>query len=426
MNGTLSTLNKSASWSTTVLQEHGSSNLTNGITATIVLLVILMVVGILGNIHVLVVFGLHFQKSSTYVTFVFALAVINFLMCSIEIPFEILDLLYPYGLFNAWLCKFFRSSNATLSMSSVFILLLISIDRYKRVCSPLKIQWSIKKSRILIAITVFGAFVLSVPVVFIFGLHTTEISSGELVQKCFFDDKVKGSMYPLLYLVFLQIATVVSIGILAFTYISIGLTIRKHARKRAKMTYYAKDPKEKRLNIGNSKCCGNHSANLKTDIVNSGQVFVIGLNYRNQKLTNDWVQKVSTSNTSVSDIIISVKNKIKTKSAEKGKQQGENDIFKRAVSTEHDQAKKNSKVFFLVTLVFIVMYTPYMILGVFLAVEEDFRENMNDVEITFYRLAMRFVYINDVVNCFIYGILDHRFKTCVFRFYKRIFTLCKS
>ncbi|XP_061173009.1 dopamine receptor 2-like [Saccostrea echinata] len=435
VNGSITTNNPVENGSATAKYDQ----LVNGTGATVVMLVILMVIGVIGNIHVLAVFGLNFQKSSTYVTFVFSLAVINFLMCSIEIPFEILDLLYPYGLFSGSFCKVFRSSNAGLSMSSVFLLLLIAVDRYKRVCHPLKIQWSIKKSRILIVTVISVATFLAIPVIFVFGPHTTEIAAGVHVQKCFFDDNVKGSLYPLMYLVVLQLVAVVSELVLVFSYLSIGLAIRKHARKRAKMTQFQiKRSKIKKVCSENLNSLSNHSSLSDMDSVKTLSISIIDIKekmemsgddpkehdneiskYDKQKSKTTQTPEADNDFSDVHDDEDNNRNSCSTTQSEV-----KNNIKKKRASI-NSQAKKHTKVFFVVTLVFIIMYTPYLILGVFLALKDKFRENMNDVELTFYRLAMRLVYVNDVINCFIYGVFDHRFKTCVFRFYKRLFSLFK-
>lgn len=415
----------------------------NGTDATVAMLAVLMAVGVVGNIHVLAVFGFQFKKSSTYVTFVLSLAIINFLMCSIEIPFEILDLLYPYGFLNQYLCKIFRTSNAFLWLSSVFILLLIAFDRYKRVCHPFKIQWSIKKARLLILIAVSGATILTLPVIFVFGPHTSEIANGTYAQKCFLDDNVKESVYPLLYLVFLQILTVVSMIILGFSYISIGLTIRKHAKWRKRVLQYkASQPKYTRVTSENFT--GSKENFTNDSLKNSGciSVYTIG--------TKCIKEMSSSRDKEQSDVQInSEAGKPRTEyenhnvGVPESWESKENDVSNDSntvVSKEfknhrkfdrmgiNTQSKKNmrTKALFLITVVFIVMYTPYLILGVFLAVKKDFRDNMNDVEITLYRLAMRLVYVNDVINCFIYGIFDHRFKTHVYRFYSQLLSFFKQ
>ncbi|XP_062608293.1 vasopressin V1b receptor-like [Saccostrea cucullata] len=434
VNGSTTTFNPLENGSATTKYDQ----LDNGIEATVAMLVVLMVIGVIGNIHVLAVFGLHFQKSSTYMTFVFSLAVINFLMCSIEIPFEILDLLYPYGLFSGSFCKVFRSSNAALSMSSVFLLLLIAIDRYKRVCHPLKIQWSLKKSRILIVTVISVATFLAIPVVFIFGPHTTEIAAGVHVQKCFFDDNVKGSLYPLMYLIVLQLVFVVSELVLVFSYLSIGLTIGKHVKKRAKMTQYQmKRSKSKRVSTENLNSLNSPSNNSDTDNVNSLSISVIDIKEKMEisgdpKVHDDHISKYDTPENKATQTTggkndfddMMEKSDDGRNSCPAAQHEVKNNIKKKRASI-NSQAKKHTKVFFVVTLVFIIMYTPYLILGVFLALKENFRENMNDLELTFYRLAMRLVYVNDVINCFIYGVFDHRFKTSVFRFYKRLLSIFK-
>lgn len=66
-------------------------------------------------------------------------------------------------------------------------------------------------------------------------------------------------------------------------------------------------------------------------------------------------------------------------------------------------------ILFIIIVIFIVVFFFYFIFGVFLCLKENFKVNMIMIELSFYCLVMRFIFVNNVVNCFVYGIFDLRF-----------------
>lgn len=81
---------------------------------------------------------------------------------------------------------------------------------------------------------------------------------------------------------------------------------------------------------------------------------------------------------------------------------------------------------FIITAIFIVVFLPYLILGVFLCLKENFKANMTTTELSLYRLAKRLIFVNNVVNCFVYGIFDSRFQTALKEVFESAFLQLKS
>ena len=89
---------------------------------------IAMVVGIIGNIHVLVVYKFRMKQSNPRI-FILFLAVLDLITSAIGMPFVVVDLRNPLTFTLTAVCKTLRFVNYFICVSSALILLVIAIDR---------------------------------------------------------------------------------------------------------------------------------------------------------------------------------------------------------------------------------------------------------------------------------------------------------
>jgi hypothetical protein len=65
------------------------------------------------------------------------------------------------------------------------------------------------------------------------------------------------------------------------------------------------------------------------------------------------------------------------------------------------------------------MFAPYLILNVVNSLDKEFKENLSNLQLTFYQIGVRLLLINNVSNPFVYGFTDERFKNGMKRAYCR-------
>lgn len=356
---------------------------------TIAYIGLLMVLGFIGNIHVLVVFSTHFKKNSTYVVFVLSLAVIDFLMCSVHMPLEILDLCYPYNFFSSTMCKVFRSNQSVLTMTSVFILSLIALDRYRHVCYPMRKQWSVSKAKKLIVACVCLAIIVSIPVPLLFGPETVNVADNVTKTICFIGSSSNlGNVFPVIYILFLNVAFVCSLSVLLFSYISIGITMRRQAKTRLLLTSLMLP--NNNFRVSNAKCtCFRCLFSKKLRRVEDHSLKIIDHQRFHRSL--------------------SVSQRLGA-------------FLGRSTSTDNRRA---TKVLSCVTIIFIVSFLPYVTIGLLVTLGQDLRNIPEDSGIVVYRLSVRLLLINNVSNCFVYGIFDQRFKKACFQIYSKFYSYTK-
>jgi len=89
---------------------------------------IIMVIGIIGNLHVLVVYTLRI-KASNHRVFILVLAMIDFTTCVIGMPFILVDLSHPLTFTLTAACKILRFLNYFVAASSAMLMVVIAAER---------------------------------------------------------------------------------------------------------------------------------------------------------------------------------------------------------------------------------------------------------------------------------------------------------
>ncbi|KAK3101360.1 hypothetical protein FSP39_003003 [Pinctada imbricata] len=398
-----------------------------------VFLGILCVIGTIGNIHVLVVFVFKMKTKSTYVTYVTALAFIDFLVSFVHVPWEIMDLKYPDNFWGPVTCRIFRFNNFFLLSLSVLVLLVVAIDRYKRICRALKNQWSVSFSKKLVGFCIALSAVLNFPSLIIFGMRTVPVDRNSTVQTCFINDRYKDTYIVVAWIGAMCLITGINAFILIFTYVSIGCYITKKSLQRAYLTNrfqsfsHIKErftKSTKRLNDGNKtnkgprKCCAEKAGCSKKEI----NVYTIEENPKqnNIKSTDENHEKGSDENEDNAEA-----NKCNFTIAENlntSSKPTDSSAYaaQKVPTTQSKEATKVTKITCVITIVFIICHVPYFSFAIIFGIYPDFKLHLSETELTLYRLAMRLVFVNNVCNPFIYGVFDKRFIQISKEMYKQL------
>lgn len=192
----------------------------------IVFICILMVIGVLGNPLVVYFYGFKLKPTPSYM-FIVSLAVFDFLVCTVSMPLELVDLIRFYTFESAEACKLLRFINYLIAISSGLILIAIAVDRYRKICRPFESQITMRMAKIIIPCIIFGSVCVSWPS-FVFytvvEVNLTEIS-GAIGQDCttIRDDSYK--FYITLYNGILFLLFVMAITSLTVLYCLVGKQI---------------------------------------------------------------------------------------------------------------------------------------------------------------------------------------------------------
>jgi hypothetical protein len=131
---------------------------------------ILMIVGFLGNSLVVWIYWRK-MKSSAKRTFIFALAILDLIVCVIVIPFEMYDLRNQVMFYYDGLCKTMRFIEYSTILSAGFVLVSISFERYFFLCKAFH-EFSSKKAKVICTVCVLMAILVATPSAFFAGSKT--------------------------------------------------------------------------------------------------------------------------------------------------------------------------------------------------------------------------------------------------------------
>lgn len=334
----------------------------------------LFLFGIPGNSLVVAVFGLR-RKPSAYRTIILFLGVNDLLICSVTIPFEFYYLNYHMSFYNKWICKVFRSFNYMFVYNSVLVLQLMAIERFRRVCKPLKIQMSNKVGRIcIICISIFSV-IYTVPNLLIRGIHKVSLSRNITGYECSTSDDYKHSILPVVYTLSTLCICAGHITVFIIVYACIGRQIYRHFIFVKSINPDNSSFQEQTVDVaGHSK-----STSLEvTGDFDSVVKFTEHLQFSNLSFR----RKYPSARTS---------QKIKCK------------------RLADAQNNKCTKIAILITSFFVVSYIPNLALSTLSGIYGDsfLAEHLSPPVLHF---LQRTYVINHVLNPVIYGFIDRRFR----------------
>jgi hypothetical protein len=94
----------------------------------VVFVSITIMIGTIGNLHVLVVYAFRMKPSNPRI-FILCLVALDLMTCIIGIPFIIIDLRNPLTFTMVLACKILRFVNYCICSASSFIMFIIAVDR---------------------------------------------------------------------------------------------------------------------------------------------------------------------------------------------------------------------------------------------------------------------------------------------------------
>lgn len=158
---------------------------------------IIAILGIIGNVVVMVVYNRKYPTCN-FKYFVLVLAGLDLASCACLMPMEIYTLINWFRFTNVWLCKIKSFLNVYTVTSSASTLLLIAIDRFRKVCKPhskqIQPQLAIKLSILALWLSVIPS---SSDAVF-WGIHT-HVENNSTMYMCEKDDEFKNTIWPQLH-----------------------------------------------------------------------------------------------------------------------------------------------------------------------------------------------------------------------------------
>lgn len=336
-----------------------------------IFLAFLMVIGIVGNVIVCLVYCKR-KRKSTPDLFILNLAILDLLTCIFGIPMEITDLCLSYTFYAPAACKLLRTLESTTSMASALTLVIISIDRYKRICKYGE-SFSIKKVKILCVVAICTGFFLSWPLLIIVGKKTVDVGvSGIKGVDCSVSDEMRKSRIPLVYYIVVSLCFVVCLVFVIFVYVRISIFVRR--TKANRLRYVGSG------DLSNSSTGQQHIQLVVLKSVNMESIQRIDDNIH-------YPNPVSQENDQTLPRISRVTRK-----------------------SSSVKVTRTTAIFVVVTIAFIISFLPFLITMVLRNIIKDIEKNMSEPMMVFYKFCLKCFFINNAINPLIYSFLSKRFR----------------
>lgn len=351
-----------------------------------ILLVLFIIIGIPGNALVIFVYGYKIKPIKDGQFFIPYLAVVDLMgavICSLfGLSITLMPVMYDLDI----LCKTGWLLGTIATFMSVFMLVIIAIQRYMKVCTQKAHILTLKWKRFMMMLALTMAIAVSVPSVATYGTIPFESSYRNLTGHIC--GKISG-IGSLIYDIVLAIVVSASCGILVVLYFLIGRTTYKCMKQSGHSITNSKIDSENDIM---DKSGSTLDTDLKTgDTIES--VDLESVDKENQKPFTESVESVTLENESSTKYHISKKKKT-------------SDLQKKNQSA----ISKITVIFIIITMVFLICSIPKLTIVLLETITPSFWENYTDVE----RVALMFVHqgyiLNNIANPFIYTFLDKTFK----------------
>ncbi|KAL3866818.1 hypothetical protein ACJMK2_044081 [Sinanodonta woodiana] len=376
---------------------------------------ILAVVGLVGNLLVLIVFQIRYPKGN-FRNFVLCLSAIDTLSCLITIPGEVY-IQYEWFVFEvSWICSLKSYFNDFTVYSSAVTLLLISVDRFFKTCKPFQKQFTPDLAlKINIgAICVFS--LLAIPRGIFWGKHTYNLTEGNTtfsVSTCEKGDDFKNSTLPSYYTKGVYVpVNVIMMGANVILYCIIGrkivsvnkqMIIYRLSRRNKKRPKPSQDTAE--ISEHNPDTLANSDGYPEAD--NNRRVTTI-------TPTSSHVIRTVSGTSSSSDRCLLQANSTNMSKEQLLKAltkltQSELKVKKKKRPMTHSSRK--TLTVFIMVLVYVITTTVYLSLLSVISGTDNFLQTLTITEKTVSLFFFRLYFINSVINPILYGVMDHRFSS---------------
>ena len=361
----------------------------------------LMIIGLIGNIHVLIVFGMK-MKPSNHRTFICLLAVLDLISCSIGMPFILVDLTHPLTFNMTTACKILRMLNYFICACSVFTMLVASADRYRKVCQPLGWQFSDKTTKLACGIFVLIAAGISWPALILFGNASIKTEYVNITGVgCSTDDKYIHTKYQSYFNTALIVIAMGTLVVHVVLYSLICRVIKNHSlnKLQIKQTKLPRPSAIQESVVSITDISVNYAVDLSSQVTencdkraNEKQHIV------SSSCTNGSPRSVKLPNCSQNGCM-HVKNQLK--------------MFR--------ETRRVTVVLFAIVAIFFISYIPHLILKLAVYSQDNFLGKLSTPGLLLYNTFIWCFFINNVANPIVYLFLDIKFRAEVMSYYRHLF-----
>lgn len=395
MYSPLSDIDQNATLTLAELSQAKASTL----VVSIVYLSLLMVIGLVGNIFVLIIFYFRFS-ASTHRCFILTLAFYDLFACAVGAPFTIAESFFAFTYYDQVSCKILRFVLYYTCIASSTTLTLIAVERCRKICTPLQTQFTVPMAKKALFVVAGVISTLSAtPALVIYGNATVPTGYRNLTgTKCFIKDSFSNTTWPIGFNVYLLCLAFLCTAVMSVCYFRIARTVSKMGKaniaKRMKTMEKSNGMQE------DSSFVNDDMSNDELDSESASSKTAC----RNSRLCDSSPLPKTSSSKSLRSLTNGSKGsgvKVRVKSV------WANKVFRRLSSQSGKKTLRVTKMLIFVTVAFVLSYLPHLTLMIWsiLTSDEGSLPADNVYQFMFYSFL-----VNNLLNPFIYAAMDLKFR----------------
>ncbi|KAL3886044.1 hypothetical protein ACJMK2_026067 [Sinanodonta woodiana] len=420
--------NLSSQYATNETLEELNLRYAEALVPVTIFLVLLAVTGLIGNILVLFVFSRSKEyRKDKFRIFVISHCVIDLIECVSLIPAEVLKHQNYFAFENTAACKTKCFFNVFASSAASFMLILINIDRFRRICQPLKNQVGYGLAIKLSTGVCFISILLALPSVALCGIQENLMlnTQGGLIKVyvCSYEEIYKHNAWRKAYKIALLTLTFIMLVLCIIVYILIGKEIMTVFRRNCHPRFTRLNsaiPDERRLNSANPDERGLNYANPDERRLNSA--------IPDERILNSAIPDESAPKLCVLSDVSDSRDQVMEVSLKNKESNNLSDVMqpdcmsratrtvtldsriahisKRHVSNYPISSYRKTLIWFIVTVIFVLTHILYCAL----ALKIDAIFTMSPNEFAVYSFFFRIYFVNSMTNPIVYACLFKRFR----------------
>ncbi|XP_061186388.1 cholecystokinin receptor type A-like [Saccostrea echinata] len=363
-----------------------------------IFIVLCALIGITGNFAIIFFYFFRIkERGERY--FIPLLAIVDLVACFTSPPFYIIDNTFFFNYPSDTACRILSFLQTCVPGASAHILLVISIQRYLLVCKPFGPKMTLIWKRVFFGVVCGLSVAYSAPLLWTAGvLESIEIFMDHNVTIKICKFSVDSSPTITVYFGFLTLIMLANLFITAGLYVPVLKRVRRSFLERSRKT------EAYREEIMESSCATQttEAENGSVDSTNNVKDSkVIQLNERKLNIpTNNCQETVRKSSSNISE------NGAETNVSYPGSTSN-----KKSRTKLGSVQRRVTWMFFVIIVAYVFSYIPPLVILILVYTIEDFNFiTLSEAQTLAWLYFARFVFLNQIINPFIYGYFDTKFR----------------
>ena len=236
---------------------------------------VMSVIGVVGNILVIAVYAVK-RKASAHKVITISLALSDLSVSSAVIPFEIIEKRFHFSMLTSATCKLWITLSYLFITYSALIIIVLSIDRHRRVCYPFKIQFTSKVAVLHVIAAGITSTLIAFPNALIWNSRDFLLDMNIEGHVCVTETSTNNTDLPTVYNGILLVVSLIIVIYLIVVYASIWKTLLSHVRY---INRFKCDSSKRRSSSTTYENAVEHTASCRVTIIAFTVVTVFILSY---------------------------------------------------------------------------------------------------------------------------------------------------